>query len=143
MKRIRPTESPAFTDLMTALLFSVDWALSVRGVMHAAEHTARLAATSFLRSIGLFPLPSAFRAKACGRLQAVQNSYSAISVSATLYTRSVYSHINIGDSCMICCLYDDLPPHRCWSFTLRRCVRTCVPRPASFGFLLWCGQTRL
>ena len=86
MKRIRSTESPAFTDLMTALLFSGDWALSVRGVMRAPEHTARLAATSFLRSICLFPLPNAFRSKESGMLPAVQNSYSAyFSVGNTIH----------------------------------------------------------
>jgi len=40
---------------MTALLFSGDWALSVRGVMRAPEHTARLAATSFFEKHLSFP----------------------------------------------------------------------------------------
>ncbi len=75
MKIIRPSESPAFTDLMTALLISVNWALSVRGVMRAPEHTARPAATNILRSIGLFPLPNAFRLK---RAEGFQHFRTAI-----------------------------------------------------------------
>jgi hypothetical protein len=52
--------------------------------MHAADHEARLAATSFLRSIGLFPSANAFRAKTNGMLRAVQNSYTLYSVAQKL-----------------------------------------------------------
>jgi DNA primase large subunit len=52
--------------------------------MQMAEHTARVATSSFLKRIGLSPLANAFRTKASGMLPTFQNGFSVYSVSPTL-----------------------------------------------------------
>jgi hypothetical protein len=65
--------------------------------MHAAEHTARIVTSSFLKRIGLSPYDETNRAKAREPLSAFRTAIRCIQRRQHCSTKFTYRYINVED----------------------------------------------